>query len=435
MLRSGEENRHRQIFFAIGGMAFKGFDFLSEKKAAQKAGANACAVAKEYHVGIEIDHESKKGDDVEGLKAFVKGFRRGCPMGKYLLSMDIMGGPGGGGIKWGPAAVKALVPPGSPTDEPPEGDWLDFVNVMVIDACSTGKCLTGFWKQWNDPEYFKTKPDLNPSLNFKRATFAFPAGGTFGICNQADSEMIREAWAWAKEQGAYGLRAWGITPGQGGDWNPECDEDAPGFKAMCAAVGTCDAPVAAKQPATTGVGDAAAAQIATPVTPLTPAAPVTPVTPPIPVVPPSAGAQPAASDGLKNELAERDRVIAERDAATAARNAEIMARSNGAAMPPAAVATSVGRCWSIRNDASDKWCEANCAAGDCPSNACECDSSATALAKEASPAAPGHCQSISATTTDDWCTATCAAGDCPANTCKCEAQASAPAQVLQPSSL
>ena len=95
----------------------------AEKKDAEKAGANACVVAKEYNVGIEIDHESRKGDDVEGLKSFVKGFRRGCPMGKHLLSMDIMGGPGGGGIKWGPAAVKALIPPGSPTDEPPEGDW------------------------------------------------------------------------------------------------------------------------------------------------------------------------------------------------------------------------------------------------------------------------------------------------------------------------
>ena len=235
MLRKGE-NRDRQIFFAIGGLAFRGFNFLSSKTKAEKAGAQACTVAKRHGVGIEIDHESTKGHDVARLTDFVKGFRRGCAMGKHLLSMDVMGGPGGGGIGWGPAAVHALVPPtGSPSDTPPHGDWLDFVNVMVIDACSSGTCLTSFWEQWNADRF-------HTSLNLKRATFAFAAGGAFGMCDQAESDMVREAWAWASEQGAYGLRAWCVGTGPGGDWDTKCDSEAPGFQAMCHAVGICESP-------------------------------------------------------------------------------------------------------------------------------------------------------------------------------------------------
>ena len=232
MLRKGE-NRNRQIFFAIGGQAFQHlFDFLSTKAKAEKAGAQACIVAKRHGVGIEIDHESSKGHDVERLRDFVRGFRAGCPMGKHLLSMDVMGGPGGAGIGWGPAAVHALVPPtGSPSDTPPkDGDWLDFVNVMVIDSCSSASCMQGFWEQWNSDRFYT-------SLNFKRATFAFAGGGAFGMCDQAESDMVREAWAWASKREAYGLRAWCVGTGPGGDWDTKCDNDAPGFQAMCAAVG------------------------------------------------------------------------------------------------------------------------------------------------------------------------------------------------------
>ena len=237
MLRKGE-NRNRQIFFSIGGQAFQNlFDFLSSKAKAEKAGAQACIVARRHGVGIEIDHESTKGHDVERLKDFIKGFRAGCPMGKHLLSMDVMGGPGGAGIGWGPAAVHELVPPtGSPSDTPPEdGDWLDFVNVMVIDSCSSATCAVGFWEQWNSDRFYT-------SLNFKRATFAFAGGGAFGMCDQAESDMVREAWAWASEREAYGLRAWCVGTGPGGDWDTKCDNEAPGFQAMCAAVGICDPP-------------------------------------------------------------------------------------------------------------------------------------------------------------------------------------------------
>jgi len=237
MLRKGE-NRDRQIFFSIGGQAFQNlFEFLSSKAKAEKAGAQACIVARRHGVGIEIDHESTKGHDVERLRDFIKGFRAGCPMGKHLLSMDVMGGPGGAGIGWGPAAVKELVPPtGSPSDTPPEdGDWLDFVNVMVIDSCSSATCSIGFWEQWNSDRFYT-------SLNFKRATFSFAGGGAFGMCDQAESDMVREAWAWASEREAYGLRAWCVGTGPGGDWDTKCDNEAPGFQAMCAAVGICEPP-------------------------------------------------------------------------------------------------------------------------------------------------------------------------------------------------
>ena len=233
LLRQGEENRDRQIFFAIGGMGFKGFEFLGNSEAAEKAGADACEVAKTHGVGIEIDHEGSMGTDVAGLTSFVKGFRVGCPMGKYPLSMDIMGGPGGAGLAWATEAVAKLVPQtGAPGDiaegagDVADGDYFDFVNLMVIDACTTSDCLASFWSQWKD----------GASLNFKRATFSFTASG---ICDKEESEVVTEAWAWAKDQGGYGLRTWSVTPAGGGDWDSDCDDGAPGLRLMCSEVGVC----------------------------------------------------------------------------------------------------------------------------------------------------------------------------------------------------
>ena len=328
MLRKYDKNR--QIFFSIGGLAFKGnFKFLSNKGRAETAGRQACAVAKKHNVGIEIDHEGAKGHDVDRLRDFLHGFRQGCPMGKYLISMDVMGGPGGGGIGWGPAAVSKLLPAkGSPSDKPIKGGpWLDFVNVMVrsptalppvcadcllsslsslssltpisplfsrqvIDACSSGSCLTDFWKQWNSERFYT-------NMNFKRATFSFAAGGAFGICNKYDSDVVREAWAWAQEEEAYGLRAWMVGVGPGGDWNPECDESAPGLQAMCAAVGICE-PAPAPSPGPDELG----------------LAPV----------------------GAPNDLRDMDAIIAQRDADTAQRDADIAARNPAlAATTPASM--------------------------------------------------------------------------------------------------
>ena len=173
-------------------------------------------VALKHDVGIEIDHESTKGNDVEGLKAFTKGFRQNCTMGKVLLSMDVMGGPGGAGLFWIPEAVKALVPaegyPGHPPKTPEDGDKLDFVNLMVIDACQDAECLIGFWSQW--PTY--------GGLNLQRATMSF-AGRS--ICmNEDKGKMVRTAWEWAKKQNAFGLRAWSVAPHGGGDWDEDWEE-------------------------------------------------------------------------------------------------------------------------------------------------------------------------------------------------------------------
>jgi hypothetical protein len=233
LLRQGKENRDRQIFFAIGGMGFKGFEFLGNSEAAEKAGADACEVAKTHGVGIEVDHEGSMGTDVAGLTSFVKGFRVGCPMGKYPLSMDIMGGPGGAGLAWATEAVAKLVPQtGAPGDiaegagDIADGDYFDFVNLMVIDACTTSDCLQSFWLQWRD----------GASLNFKRATFSFTASA---ICDKAENDVVTEAWAWAKDQGGYGLRTWSVTPAGGGDWDSACDDGAPGLRLMCSEVGVC----------------------------------------------------------------------------------------------------------------------------------------------------------------------------------------------------
>ena len=232
LLRQGPENRDRQIYFAIGGMEFNGYDFLADMALAEAAGDNACGAARAHNVGIEIDHEGTKGNDVEGLKSFVRGFRKKCPMGQYPISMDLMGGPGGGALFWAPEAVKALLPPGKPTDPPPDGDepYLDFVNIMVIGACQDGACLSGFWQQWADA-----------GLNYERAAFTFAADA---ICDKPDSDMIKDAWVWAKERNAYGLRAWSVNPHLGGgEWKQECNDAAPGLQAMCASADAgCKAP-------------------------------------------------------------------------------------------------------------------------------------------------------------------------------------------------
>ena len=228
LLRNGTENRDRQIYFAIGGIAFSGFHFLSNDDTAQQAGKSACNVAKTHNVGIEIDHESSSGNDVEGLKSFIKGFRRQCRMGKYPLSIDVMGSPSGGGLDWMKKVVKELIPEGSPGDPPPgDGQYLDFVNLMVIDGCQDAGCLTGFWQMWED----------YATINFKRATLTFQGS----LCAEKDSDMLREAWVFGKAKDVYGLRLWSVTPAGGGEWDPECDAmGAPGLQSMCRAVGACN---------------------------------------------------------------------------------------------------------------------------------------------------------------------------------------------------
>jgi hypothetical protein len=93
-----------------------------------------------------------------------------------------------------------------------------------------GASKSGFWQQWEDA-----------GMNYERAAFTFAADA---ICDQVESAMIADAWAWAKERKGYGLRAWSVNPHLGGgEWKTECNDRAPGLQAMCAAAGAgCKAP-------------------------------------------------------------------------------------------------------------------------------------------------------------------------------------------------
>lgn len=228
LLRNGTENRDRQIYFAVGGIAFSGFNFLATDDMAQKAGESYCEVARKHNVGIEIDHETSSGNDVEGLKSFTKGFRKECPMGKFPLSIDLMGAPNGGGLTWMADFVAELIPKNGPGDDPPgDGNYFDFVNLMVIDGGQDPETLTGFWQMWED----------DATLNFKRAALTFAASA---ICDGKNDDIIKKAWKFGKAKKAYGFRAWSVTPAGGGEWDPECDAmGAPGLKSMCEAVGAC----------------------------------------------------------------------------------------------------------------------------------------------------------------------------------------------------
>ena len=225
-LRSKEPNR--QVVWSIGGAAYPDFPFMSDASRAEKAGESTCAMAKKFDVGIELDQEGGDGK-VDMIKSFVTGFRKNCPMGKYQISMDLTGGPSVTNDVWMVDVPKALVPPeGAPNDPPPEGDWLDFVNLMVIDACSEADCHFMFWQAWEDA-----------GLNMRRAVLSFAAGGAARqdpLCNQADGKTFREAWEWGKKHRMYGLRAWAVSPSLIGDWSTECDEAAPGMQQMAAVV-------------------------------------------------------------------------------------------------------------------------------------------------------------------------------------------------------
>ena len=225
-LRSKEPNR--QVVWSIGGAAYPDFPFMSDASRAEKAGESTCAMAKKFDVGIELDQEGGDGK-VDMIKSFVTGFRKNCPMGKYQISMDLTGGPSVTNDVWMVDVPKALVPPeGAPNDPPPEGDWLDFVNLMVIDACSEADCHFMFWQAWEDA-----------GLNMRRAVLSFAAGGAARqdpLCNQADGRTFREAWEWGKKHRMYGLRAWAVSPSLIGDWSTECDEAAPGMQQMAAVV-------------------------------------------------------------------------------------------------------------------------------------------------------------------------------------------------------
>lgn len=221
------------MYFSIGGYAFAGdWSFLGDDAAAGRAGEAACALALAHGVGIELDYEGG-ADPTASLKAFARAFRgAGCAMGAVPLTVDLFGSPGG--ASWGPALAAALVPPtGAPGDAADDDDdaWLDFANVMVIDACgASAECMVPFWEQWED----------NGALNLRRATFGLVAGGALqGVCDGGAADDVADAWAWAAARGAHGLTSWAVCPGLCGDWQSSCNDDAPGFTNLCETVGSC----------------------------------------------------------------------------------------------------------------------------------------------------------------------------------------------------
>ena len=202
--QAGDE---RQVFFSIGGYAYMGdWGWLSSTSQAAAAGAKACEIAQKYGVGIEIDYEGGS-DPLAGLESFVGAFRTSCPMGKYALTIDLFGSPGG--ASWGKDVMSALLPESGSPGEVVDGSMLDWANVMVIDgaclttsthapaaslhapshwiassprrfsslrhstpcatACGTAACASPYWDQW-----------ASAGLNMKRATFGLVAGGANG---------------------------------------------------------------------------------------------------------------------------------------------------------------------------------------------------------------------------------------------------------------
>ena len=225
-LRAKDPNR--QVVFSIGGAAYPDFPFMDGAERAEKAGVSSCALAKKYEVGIEIDWESGNGK-VDMIKSFVKGFRKDCPMGgAYQLSMDLTGGPSVTNDPWMADVPKALVPAeGAPHEPPAKGsdtDMLDYVNLMVVDACDSASCNFMFWQAWEDV-----------GLNMRRSALSFAAGGAARpapLCNEADGHTFKEAWEWGQKHRVYGMRTWAVSPSLIGDWSTECDDDAPGIKQM-----------------------------------------------------------------------------------------------------------------------------------------------------------------------------------------------------------
>eukprot|EP00964_Phaeocystis_antarctica_P163577 scaffold140002_cov96-Phaeocystis_antarctica.AAC.1 len=66
--------------------------------------------------------------------------------------------------------------------------------MATISTSSTSWSSARARRQWADA-----------GLNYERAAFTFAADA---ICDEPDSDMIKDAWVWAKERNAYGLRAW-----------------------------------------------------------------------------------------------------------------------------------------------------------------------------------------------------------------------------------
>jgi len=229
------QNRGKQVYFSIGGAGYADkWSWLSDKSQAAAAGTACARIAQQYKVGIEIDYEGG-ADPVNGLVSFVTAFRAICPIGSCSLTMDLYGSPGGQG--WQVGTIKQILPTsGMPGEKFGNGNFLDFVNVMVIDG-QTVDIAIGFWKQW-----------IAAGLTTSRATFGLIAGWPgLGICS-GDSQsksFVDTAWQFLSQHNVYGVLSWAVcppAPGQQascGDWTNACNDNAPGFAYLCKAVGSC----------------------------------------------------------------------------------------------------------------------------------------------------------------------------------------------------
>jgi hypothetical protein len=229
------KGKNKTVFFSIGGYAYiSDWTWLTDKNAATQAGSAAADIAKQYGVGIEIDYEGWQ--DPAGttgqIGSFISAFRSKCPMGTCLLTTDLYGSPGG--VDWQRSYVSSFLPPtGKPGTTYGNGNFNDWVNIMVIDGQQVSGCEM-YWQQWFDTGV----------LNANRATFGLVAGGTSGggICsgNSTAQGQINQAWSFLKPHNVYGILSWAVCPQSScGDWDKSCDSNAPGFQYLCTQLGSC----------------------------------------------------------------------------------------------------------------------------------------------------------------------------------------------------
>eukprot|EP01062_Namystynia_karyoxenos_P006802 TRINITY_DN12379_c3_g1_i1.p1 TRINITY_DN12379_c3_g1~~TRINITY_DN12379_c3_g1_i1.p1 ORF type:complete len:711 (+),score=255.39 TRINITY_DN12379_c3_g1_i1:83-2134(+) len=228
------KGRGQGVFFSIGGYSYAGrWGWLQDAEKSAACGRAAAAIAQKHGVGIEIDYEGG-ADPADGLVAFIKGFRSVCQMGDCLLTMDLYGGPGGAG--WQKGTVPRVLPANGTVGEVAgDGNWLDYVNVMVIDGQPVTTALT-YWQQWVDTGV----------LNTRRSAFSLDAGFPgLGICDGKADAGVDSAVSWLAQHGVYGVMYWAVCPpGPGaastcGDWTADCNAAAPGFQHLCSKLGTC----------------------------------------------------------------------------------------------------------------------------------------------------------------------------------------------------
>lgn len=221
----------KKVFFSIGGYSYANrWPWLMNPAQAQQAGKISADIAKTYGVGIEIDYEGGP-NPTDGIVNFIKGFRSSCPMLQCWLSIDLYGSPGG--ADWQKDLVPKVLPPtGSPGEGYGDGNWVDFVNVMVIDGQPVSIAIT-FWQQWINSRI----------LNLQRATFGLIAGWPgLGIClgDAASQDSINTAVRFLSPYNIFGILSWAVCPQRScGDWNESCDQDSPGFNYLCTKLGSC----------------------------------------------------------------------------------------------------------------------------------------------------------------------------------------------------